>query len=56
MGVKIRHHKIGAWAEIGHNWIWGDGGVKKTQRTSDINNGCSINSDANFVKVRFLQL
>ena len=32
--VKIGHHKIGAWAEIG--------GGKKPQKTSDITNGCSL--------------
>ena len=35
-GVKIGHHKKGAWAEIGQNRIRGGWGVKKTQKTSDI--------------------
>ena len=35
-GVKIGHHRIGAWAEIGQNGIRGGWGVKKTQKTSDI--------------------
>ena len=39
--VKIGHHKIGAWAEIRQNRIWGGWGVK-TQKTSDIINGCSL--------------
>ena len=29
---KIGHHKIGACAEIGQNWIIGGWGVKKTQK------------------------
>ena len=34
--VKIRHHKVGAWAEIGQNRIRGDEGSKnlKKRRTS----------------------
>jgi hypothetical protein len=32
MTVKIGHHKIGAWAEIGQNRIWGDGGSKKLKK------------------------
>ena len=34
--VKIGHHKIGAYAEMGQNRIRGGWGVKKTQKTSDI--------------------
>ena len=37
LGVKIEHHKIGVLAEIGQNRIRGGWGVKKTQKTSDIN-------------------
>ena len=39
---KIGHHKIGACAEIGQNWIWGGWGVKKIQKTSDIIYVCSL--------------
>ena len=30
--VKIGNHRIGALAEIGQNWIWGDGEVKKLKK------------------------
>ena len=30
--VKIGHHEIGAGAEIGQNWIWGDWGSKKLNK------------------------
>ena len=34
--VKIGHHKIGAWAEIGQNRIRGGWGVKNGRKSSDI--------------------
>ena len=40
--VKIGHHKIGAYAEMGQNRIRGGWGVKKIQKTSDIIYVCSL--------------